>query len=107
MLHNTIYSATTKNPLEIVGWVHKIYTLRLPHNMVSSSIGTSLSFMRATTDKLDTGSVYDIIVRSAFPQDWQRHVCLYYENPPVGNANGNPLLILSAIILRIKFGSAV
>lgn len=75
--------------------------------MVSASIGTSPSFMRATTAKLVTGSRYNITCRLALPLFWQRHVCPEYEITSVGDANENLLQISSAAILCIQFVSAV
>lgn len=73
--------------------------------MVSISIRTSLSLIRATTAILDTGRGYNFIRRSALRLVWQRPFCLDYKIPLLGDANGNVLHILSATILSIRFGS--
>lgn len=100
-------SSTTNSPLEVVDRVHKISTLRMPHYMVMAFIGTSPRSMRATKIILDTESKYNITCRSASSLSWQRHACPEYEIPPLVDAKGNFEQISPAIMLRIRFKSAV
>lgn len=72
-----------------------------------SSIGISLNSIRTTSGILDPASRHWNIWRSALPMGCQRHVCLDYEISSVENANGKHLQILSAVIIRTRFGSAV
>lgn len=50
-----MYASTTSNSLEVSSQFHTIYTLRFPYNMVSASIETSPSSMRATKIILHIG----------------------------------------------------
>lgn len=75
--------------------------------MVSASTVTSFDSMLARTDKLSTGSGYNIIRRSVVFLGWQRHVCPDYHISPVGDANKTSLQISLAAVLRLRFGSAV
>lgn len=63
--------------------------------------------MMDTTVILDTFSGCNVIHCSALPLSLQFFVCPNYEIPPVRDADGDLLQILSAVILRIQFVSAV
>lgn len=58
-LLDTMNFSSTKNPLVIVNQVHAIYTQRMPHFMVSASIGTPPGSMQ-DTPIFNTGSGDDI-----------------------------------------------
>lgn len=98
---------TTNNPLEVLDRAHSIYTLKLLYNIVSTSVETSPSIMRATTAILDAVSGYNIILRSAFPLGYQRRVCTHHKMFAEWDANGNLWQILSADIQDMQFEIAI
>lgn len=73
--------------------------------MIAVFIETSLISVWATTVTLNTDCGCNIIRRSSLLPGWQHHECSDYEIPAVGDANKNLLQILSAFILRVRFGS--
>lgn len=107
LLPHTMNSSTTSNCLKVVNRVHTIYSLRLPHYTVLASLGISLRSMRNITVILDTSSGSYFVPCSSLILGWLHHAFLYNRIPPVGSANGNPVQILSAVILRIQFGNVV
>lgn len=107
MLSITVKSSRPNNLLPVVYQVRTIYTPRLPHYMVSASIGAFPTSMRAKTIMLDGGSGCIIVFRSELLLGWHRPMYLEYEIPPVGHTNQNLLKISSSAIVRIKFGRAV
>lgn len=107
MLSIATNSFTINNRSKVVNRVHSFYTLRLPYYIISTSSGTSPSFMRATKIKLDTDTGYNVIQQSPFLLGWKRHVCLDFKIPPVGYANKSLSQILSVVILRIRAEGAV
>lgn len=106
MLRNTLISSTAINLFEIVNRVHITYTQRLPHNLMSTSIGIALNSMRATTVMFDTGSGRKIIRYSKVVLARQRHLFSDYKIFSVENVNGTLQLILSDVIKCIRIGSA-
>lgn len=107
MLPNNIDLCTANTHREVVGRVHSIYTLRLPHYLESACIVNSPSFMLVTTVILETAPGWNIICRSALPLDWPRQVFLYYKFLPMRDANKNHLQILSSVIFCIPYEFAV
>lgn len=78
MIPNSMNSSTTNNLLEVVDRVYKLYSLTLPHYMVSAIIGTWFG--------------YNKICRLLLPLGWERHVFPDYYLLSVPDANGNILL---------------
>lgn len=107
MLSDAIFLSATYTHLAVVYQVHTSCTIRIRHNTVKASFGTSLRSMGATMAIVNTGSGYSNISRLTLPLGWQHHVCPGYEMFTVGTANRNLLQISSVFILRIRFGCAV
>lgn len=61
MLPNTMDGSKTSSPLEVVDSFQTMLALKLPHYMMSVSIGTSSRSMQAKTVTLDNSLGYQII----------------------------------------------
>lgn len=84
-----------------------MYAIALLHNIVAASIETSANSMQAAIFNLMRESSYIVICQLPLRPGWRRHVCPDYIISPGVDANRRFLQVPSAIILRIRLGSAV
>ena len=77
------------------------------HYVVSGSIGVKAKVMHPTPVVIDTGSGYNVIRRSALPDNWQDYITVDRALPRLGDANGNALSVCHEVLLRVRFGNAL
>lgn len=80
--------------------------LAAAHYAVSGSFGASRQAMTPSPIVVDTGSGFNVVRKDVLPSGWRSCVIPDAELPDIGDANGNPLPVLTAVWLRVRFGNA-